>query len=120
MRENLEIRESRIIPTMYRIKAQDEGFRRDLIADMLRNVLREVPGSIANRADEFVRQYEPPFGRGDLVVEVAACIVPRGEMQYLRGREQEFEREKLRANDAIRKLQDLKARRREMRRRGRR
>lgn len=43
-----------------------------------------------------------------------------GADAYLRGREQEFEREKLRANDAIRKLQDLKARQREMRRRGRR
>ena len=75
---------------------------------------------IRKDAPKFTRQRDGAlFGDDDIVVEIAATIIPTGELAYLESREREYERERQRVRDLTTKINVAEARRRIMRRRGR-
>ena len=96
----------------------------DLIALEADKMIVAVAGDAIERirkdAKRFTRQRDGhPFRDDDIVVEIAATIIPTGELAYLESREREYERERQRVRDLTAKLDRIEARRQKMRRRGR-
>ena len=96
----------------------------DLIAfkvdEMIIAVAQDAIERIRKDAKRFTRQRDGhPFRDDDIVVEIAATIIPTGELAYLESREREYERERQRVRDLTAKLDRIEARRQKMRRRGR-
>lgn len=95
----------------------------------LASIVRMVPSQIAKKAIRFTRRINyPQFwiseGEEDVCIEVAAVLVPRCEYLEMKKTAYAARNRELAMHDEIRelrrKLSDVKARRREMRRRGRR
>ena len=96
----------------------------DLIAfkvdEMIIAVAQDAIERIRKDAKRFTSQRDGhPFRDDDIVVEIAATIIPTGELAYLESREREYERERQRVRDLTAKLDRIEARRQKMRRRGR-
>ena len=96
----------------------------DLIAfkvdEMIIAVAQDAIKRIRKDAKRFTSQRDGhPFRDDDIVVEIAATIIPTGELAYLESREREYERERQRVRDLTAKLDRIEARRQKMRRRGR-
>ena len=96
----------------------------DLIAfkvdEMIIAVAQDAIERIRKDAKRFTRQRDgAPFGDDEIVVEIAATIIPTSELAYLESREREYERERQRVRDLTTKINVAEARRRIMRRRGR-
>ena len=96
----------------------------DLIAfkvdEMIIAVAQDAIERIRKDAKRFTSQRDGhPFRDDDIVVEIAATIIPTSELAYLESREREYERERQRVRDLTAKLDRIEARRQKMRRRGR-
>ena len=96
----------------------------DLIAfkvdEMIIAVAQDAIERIRKDAKRFTSQREGhPFRDDEIVVEIAATIIPTSELAYLESREREYERERQRVRDLTAKLDRIEARRQKMRRRGR-
>ena len=99
--------------------------KRGLIA-----IIRDTADQIAKNASRFTRRFDYPRLNGhdpdcnEVCIEVAAVLVPRGEYQEMKKAAYSVRNHELAMRDEIRelrrKISDAKARRREMRRRGRR
>ena len=87
--------------------------------EMIVSVAEHAIERIRKEAQKFTLQREGRLFRGDeIVVEIAATIIPTGELAYLESREREYERERQRVRDLTAKVDRLEARRQKMRRRG--
>ena len=96
----------------------------DLIAfkvdEMIIAVAQDAIERIRKDAKRFTSQRDGhPFRDDEIVVEIAATIIPTGELAYLESREREYERERQRVRDLTAKIDRIEARRQKMRRRGR-
>lgn len=96
----------------------------DLVAvaadQMITDLARGAIESIKKESARFTRKIDAiPFRDDVIAVEVAATIIPTGELAYLESRARECERERQWARDLTAKINIAEARRRIMRRRGR-
>lgn len=87
-----------------------------MIADLARGAIE----TIRKESARFTRQRSvSPFGDGEILVEIAAALIPTDDLAYLESRARECERERQRSMDLERRVREMKARRQKMRRRGR-
>ena len=127
MSEEIEMRVTRRVHKMDLIRMPEIV---EQIAKLgVMRIVNEIPNQICKNAGRFVRKTDgAPFDRlfqdGDVFLEVAAILVPRGEyLEMSRAAGAAMHREAV-MHDEIRelrrKLGDAKVRRQKMRRRGRR
>ena len=96
----------------------------DLIAleadKMIVAVAQDAIERIRKDAPKFTRQRDgAPFRDDEILVEIAATIIPTSELAYLESRERECERERQRVRDLTANIDRLEAQLQKMRRRGR-
>ena len=84
--------------------------------EMVSSVAQDAIERIRRAGSKFVRILDAvPFRDDEIMIEVAAAIIPIGELAHLESREREYERERQRARDLTAKLNIADARRRIMR-----
>lgn len=87
-----------------------------MIVDLARGAIERI----RQESTQFTRQRgEHPFRDDEILVEIAATIIPTDDLAYLESRARECERERRRSRELERRVREMKARRQKMRRRGR-
>ena len=110
MSEAIEIRCGRRIRKIDLLRNPGVDITSRMTDEMVSSVAQDAIEQIKRESNKFVRILDAvPFRDDEIMVEVAAAIIPIGELAYLESREREYERERQRARDLTAKLKILAA-----------
>ena len=121
MSEAIKIRCGRRIRKIDLLRNPGVDIASRMTDEMVSSVAQDAIERIKRASSKFFRILDAvPFRDDEIMIEVAAAIIPIGELAYLESRGREYERERQCVRDLTSRINKIEARRQIMRRRRRR